>query len=310
MSSVYNEKKPSTMMGSVVELLDHHHNRKSFFQLAGHKESFRAGARPNTILKRSIENEERCLKELMKDNSLAPFVPRFYGLLKLHDDGHIYLELQDLIAGFHAFDVSVMDVKMGCRTYHEEDLNNALRDTRLRPDMYDKMLEIDENEPTNEERLLKAITKPRYMIWRETISSTANLAFRIEAMRLKDGTIDKEFKTTKSEEQVAKAFMRYASNRNIRLAYLKRLYDLRQALMQSHFFLTHELIGCSLLFVHSDTEANIWLIDFAKTRPLPDSIRITHWKKWELGNHEDGFLLGVDNLIRILESITFARVTL
>lgn len=292
------------MMGSVVELTDHH--RQSFFQLAGHKEAFRPGARPNTILKRSQGNEERCLKELMNDNSLSPFVPRYYGLVKLNDDNQLYLEMQDLLSKFDVFNVSVMDVKLGCRTYHEDDLNKALRETKLRPDMYDKMVEIDQNEPTNEERLLKAITKPRYMIWRETISSTANLAFRIEAMRLKDGTIDKDFKTTKSEEHIVKAFMRYATNRNIRLAYLKRLYDLRQALVQSHFFLTHELIGCSLLFVHSDTEANIWLIDFGKTQPLPDTIRITHRKKWELGNHEDGFLIGVDNLIRIFESITFA----
>lgn len=294
-------------MSSLVELTD---QKKQFFQLSGHRESFKPGARPNTILKRALGSEERCLKALMEDEGLSPFIPRFYGLVRLHEDGQLYLEMQDLLAKFDVFNVSVMDVKMGCRTYHEEDLNRALRETKLRPDMYDKMIEIDQNEPTSEERLLKAITKPRYMIWRETISSTANLAFRIEAMRLKDGTIDKDFKTTKSEDQITKAFIRYASNRNIRLAYLKRLYDLRQALIQSRFFLTHEFIGCSLLFVHSDTDANIWLIDFAKTQPVPEQLRITHWKKWEPGNHEDGFLVGIDNLIRIFESISFAHVSL
>lgn len=283
--------------------------RRAFFQLAGHKETFRFGNKPETILKRSLGNEEQCLLKLMKDNELKDYVPRFYGVLKYPEDGKYYLEMEDLLSKFELTNISIMDVKMGCRTYHEEELDSALHETRLRPDMYNKMIEIDRNEPTQEENYLKAITKPRYMIWRENLSSTANLAFRIEAMRLKDGTVDKDFKTTKNEDQIAKTFMRYANSRKLRLAYLKQLYDLREALLKSNFFRSHELIGCSLLLIHDEDDARIWLIDFAKTQPLPDSIIITHWKKWELGNHEDGFLIGIDNLIRIFQSITFSRIS-
>ena len=41
----------------------------------------------------------------------------------------------------------------------------------------------------------------RYMVWRETISSTATLGFRIEGVR-KDGRSTKDFKATSSREQV------------------------------------------------------------------------------------------------------------
>lgn len=159
---------------------------------------------------------------------------------KVFQDGEAFLEMQDLLACFK--DASVMDVKMGCRTYREDELENAFKDNKLRSDMYEKMIEIDQNEPTQEEKQQKAVTKPRYMIWRETISSSASLGFRIEGMRLGDGTVDKEFKTIRTEEQVAVALARFTqSNIQVRSLYLNRLKDLKNALEKSQFFTTHEV---------------------------------------------------------------------
>jgi len=85
--------------------------------------------------------------------------------------------------------------------------------------------------------------------------------------------------------------------------YLNRLKDLHNTLKNSDFFYSHEIIGSSLLFVHDETNANIWMIDFGKTRPLPDNIKLTHNDNWIEGNHEDGYLIGIESLIRLFEEL-------
>jgi 1D-myo-inositol-triphosphate 3-kinase len=210
--------------------------------------------------------------------------------------------MEDLLAKFES--PAVMDVKMGIRTYLEDELAKAREKPKLRKDMYEKMVQIDPLEPTEEENHLKAVTKPRYMIWRETISSTATLGFRIEGVKHADGSTSKDFKTTKLDGQIKEAFVKFTSNnQKAATIYLQRLKMLREALLSSPFFKQHEFIGSSLLMIHDAEAANFWMIDFAKTYPLPDGVTITHCDEWKVNNHEDGYLIGVDSLIRIFENL-------
>ncbi|XP_042359162.1 inositol-trisphosphate 3-kinase B isoform X2 [Plectropomus leopardus] len=270
-----------------------------WIQLAGHAGSFKAGAN-GRILKKHCECEQRCLSLLMKD-VLRPYVPGYHG--DVEKDGQKYNQMEDLLAEFDF--PCVMDCKMGVRTYLEEELTKARKKPSPRPDMYQKMIEVDPDAPTPEENLQKAVTKPRYMQWRETISSTATLGFRIEGVKKEDGTVNRDFKKTKTREQVTAAFSDFVKgNKEILNGYLNRLKEVRDTLEISPFFKTHEVIGSSLLFVHdSKGRAKVWMIDFGKTTPLPDGKELTHRAAWEEGNREDGYLSGLDSLVDIILSM-------
>ncbi|KAK6645068.1 hypothetical protein RUM43_001344 [Polyplax serrata] len=206
--------------------------------------------------------------------------------------------LQDLLVDFTS--PCVLDCKLGVRTYLEEELQKAKEKPKLRKDMYEKMIQIDPTAPTLEEHTLKAVTKPRYMVWRETISSTSTLGFRLEGIRKSDGKSSKDFKTTKTKEEVKEAFRDFTSGFPHSVPkYVQRLKAIKATLEVSIFFSSHEVIGSSLLFVHDNVKANVWLIDFAKTLMLPDQTFIDHKSQWEVGNHEDGYLIGINNLIQI-----------
>ncbi len=47
----------------------------------------------------------------------------------------------------------------------------------------------------------------------------------------------------------------------------------------------------------------IWLIDFGKTVALPEGVSISHDSAWEVGNHEDGYKIGVHNLVALFDDL-------
>ncbi|XP_061734191.1 inositol-trisphosphate 3-kinase Cb [Nerophis ophidion] len=273
--------------------------RYPWVQLAGHAGNFQAGEY-GRLLKRYCECEQQCLQKLMKD-TLRPYVPGYYGVVQR--DEQDYNLMDDLLADFDL--PSIMDCKMGSRTYLEEELMKARQRPRLRQDMYEKMVAVDPGAPTVEERAQQGVLKPRYMQWRETISSTATLGFRIEGIKKADGTCNTNFKTTKLKEQVMRALEDFVDGNTQTLKlYLQRLEELRSVLEQSEFFKTHEVVGSSLLFVHDASgKAQVWMIDFGKTVPLLSPKTLNHRTPWEEGNREDGYLWGLDNLIDIFSAM-------
>ncbi|KAK9511768.1 hypothetical protein O3M35_000369 [Rhynocoris fuscipes] len=130
------------------------------------------------------------------------------------------------------------------------------------------------------------------MVWRETISSTATLGFRIEGIKKSDGKSSKDFKTTRTQGQIKEAFKDFADG-----------FPHAVVRIISNFYFYLQMIGSSLLFVHDQKNANVWLIDFAKTLELPKKINIDHASSWVVGNHEDGYLIGINNLINIFSEL-------
>ncbi|XP_066540578.1 inositol-trisphosphate 3-kinase Cb [Hoplias malabaricus] len=290
--------KPWRKLKSMIQTSPSFKKHYPWVQLAGHKGNFQAGE-DGKLLKRFCECEQQCLQKLMSD-TLRPFVPGYYGVVQIDDQD--YNKMDDLLADFDS--PSIMDCKMGSRTYLEEELVKAREKPKLRRDMYEKMVAVDPEAPTPEERAQKAMLKPRYMQWRETLSSTATMGFRIEGIKKADGTCNTNFKKTKHREQVMKALNDFVDgNAQTLRRYLQRLQELRSVLELSEFFRTHEVVGSSLLFVHdSSGQARVWMIDFGKTVPLPPDQTLDHRTPYVEGNREDGYLWGLDNLIEILDA--------
>lgn len=87
---------------------------------------------------------------------------------------------------------------------------------------------------------------------------------------------------------------------------LARLKEIREKFEQSSYFQRHEVVGSSIFMIYDDTKVGAWIIDFAKTLPVPEGTVVNHRRQWVQGNHEEGFLTGLDSLISvsILEQYT------
>lgn len=233
---------------------------------------------------------------------MRSFVPTYYGVVQR--DEQDYNVMDNLLNKFNA--PFIMDCKIGSRTYLEEELQLAQERPQPREDMFEKMVAVDPGAPTVQEQAQKAVLKSRYMQWRETLSSTTTLGFRIEGFKKPNEECQTNFKRTKSREQVTEALCDFveSSKQTVQWGYLRQLRQLRQVLETSVFFRTHEVVGSSLLFVHDHTgKTGVWMIDFGKTVSLPPHFTVNHRSPWVEGNREDGYLWGLDNLIDILTNM-------
>ncbi|XP_072518539.1 inositol-trisphosphate 3-kinase C [Salminus brasiliensis] len=295
-SDLWKRNKNMVNWSPVVVPLE---KRSPWVQVVGHAGNFQTGS-DGKLLKKYCACEQQCLQRLMED-VLRPFVPGYHGLTQR--DEQDYNLMDDLLAYFDS--PCIMDCKMGSRTYLEEELMKARKHPQPRKDMFEKMVAVDPEAPTPEERAQQAVLKTRYMQWRETLSSTATMGFRIEGIKKSDGTCNTNFKRTKYKDEVMQALEDFVDHKmSVLKSYQQRLKELRLQLEKSDFFKTHEVVGSSLLFVHDHSgRAGVWMIDFGKTVPVPPPLTLDHRSPWVEGNREDGYLWGLDNFIDILTNM-------
>ena len=86
-------------------------------------------------------------------------------------------------------------------------------------------------------------------------------------------------------------------------AFIKQLVELRGLLEVCDVFMERSFIRTSLLFVYSSVtnETRLAMIDFPKVTKR--KTRLTHRDAWTPGNGEDGYLTGLDNLIKLFERV-------
>uniref|UniRef100_A0A7S0ELU7 Kinase n=1 Tax=Hanusia phi TaxID=3032 RepID=A0A7S0ELU7_9CRYP len=264
---------------------------------AGHEDSFVTAEQwPGCVLKKTNQVEHEALQELM-NNELRCFCPEYIG--KTEEAGNELAILQDLTAGLKS--PCLMDIKMGKRTFQESEVSNK----KKRMDLLEKMIKAAPDEPTPAE-VQEGITKLRYMQFRERLSSSGHFGFRLEMVKAGKNSISKDdTKTISYRSDIQISFHKFLNGRTkVWAGCLERLKLLRSMLEASEWFRVHELVGSSLLFVYDEEEEGkmgVWMIDFAHANKVP--VKLDHRKEWEEGNHEDGYLYGLDSLIEIWQDL-------
>ncbi|GBP02723.1 Inositol-trisphosphate 3-kinase B [Eumeta japonica] len=84
--------------------------------------------------------------------------------------------------------------------------------------------------------------------------------------------------------------------------YIQRLRAIRATLECSDFFRSHEVIGSSLLFVRSQT-GQCLVNRFCQNCAVAGKSLHRSFQYLEVGNHEDGYLIGINNLIDIFSEL-------
>lgn len=105
-----------------------------------------------------------------------------------------------------------------------------------------QMVKVDPTAPTAEEHKAGAVTKLRYMKFREEQSSTSDLSFRIEAIQFPWSKSIIDVKTAKSEGQVGEILDKFLPSRELKLILLHRLKYIKETLEKSEFFMHHEVV--------------------------------------------------------------------
>jgi len=282
---------------------------------SGHSNSvIKDPSNPDYVLKKFDKSEARNYEEIChaREDPIRSFISHYGGIVEADgasaaETPKRFMRIGNLLTGMD--NPTIMDCKLGCRSFAEKDVINA----KPRADLYEKLLKLNPDLLTEEERKLGAITKHKYLAIRDVLSSTPTLGFRIDGICSYGGQhadAHNELQHLREVPDIVPMLMRVlplricnvcknsASRRLERTKDLvRKLEELCTALQASQFFQSHEFIGASLLFVVDNERAHVHLIDLAKTEPVPEGMQINHCSPWMPGNHEDGVLKGVESLL-------------
>lgn len=205
--------------------------------------------------------------------------------------------------------------RAGTRTYLEVET----KQNRPRMDLLEKLEEFAPQEASEGERAL-GITKLRYMSLRDRYSTSHDFGYRIDGIRLSEDRhkmpgpcpVPEHLRTIRTEAQLDEGLCSFfdavGNGSALRARFVERLDALRTALETSTWFHHHECVASSLLLVYDGQRPELALetvdvrwIDFTKVKAVTRPI--THHDEWQPGrdSHEDGFLVGLENLIAKLK---------
>jgi len=277
---------------------------------------------PKAILKQLDEGEFAAYDSLWnnyEDDAVLPFIAKFEGVCEVHSDKGTtckYLRMTNLLKDFRS--PKVVDVKLGIRTFLEKECDNP----KLRPDLYERMVKLYPSQVTEEDRGKEGITKLRWMSVRDANSTIRTLGFRIDGIagyrRAMKGELDEELARLRQRSEVCDEFCTFAKvaatddgrepNGISAVELAERLLDMLRLMLSafetSTFVRDHECIGSSLLLVaDAYGKAGVFWIDFGKTKRVEPGMTVTHRKQWVPGNHEDGILTGLDNMVQVWDDV-------
>eukprot|EP00931_Biecheleriopsis_adriatica_P078483 TRINITY_DN51946_c0_g1_i1.p1 TRINITY_DN51946_c0_g1~~TRINITY_DN51946_c0_g1_i1.p1 ORF type:complete len:464 (+),score=98.30 TRINITY_DN51946_c0_g1_i1:67-1458(+) len=341
-----NAPEYQTLSKNDLEKITQPRGMRASYQAAGHTgsfcslysslEDFKAGV-PNFVLKKYSQSEYEAYECMSKHgHELRPFVPECFGVMEKGKKGkqENYLRLSNLLKDFPKAPF-LMDCKLGLRSFTEEEAKN----TKLRSDLYKRLIALDPCFPSEEENKARACTKYRWMRFNDEFTGMSSRGFRIDGITSGEGKVAKKrLQEASSLQDIADVIMenflaplpcssehesqrlgsvassascsclckrRLEQQRQVVASVLKELQRLLELMQASSFVESHSIVGSSLLFA-IDPEgwhARVFLIDFAKTTSIPSGT-VTHNGTWLPGNHEDGIFLGMENMIRSWEILS------
>jgi 1D-myo-inositol-triphosphate 3-kinase len=191
---------------------------------------------------------------------------------------------------------------------------------------------INPREARPDERKAGGISKARYLTYRDSLSSTSTLGFRIDAaMTSQAGGVRAplkfNFRKLKEEGKIRVCFAQFFQHSRILCrAVLIKLERMRAAFERSTFFPRAAFVRSSILITYdhemhaqlvkqgnataedllsltNPAALEVKMIDFAHSHLVDGDRTLSHREPWTLGSDEDGYLIGVDSLIGVLEKV-------